>query len=120
MLHALFDEVGEVIHIGLLHIGSSHIPAQHFTRNRMKQQTRGSVGVVWVFFNQGPRRQNGGFVHLIDRHAVVQITQRLGDDGVGLDFRTQARAGIADTLSQGLHIQGHALTTIDHMQGRRS
>ena len=120
MLHAFFNEVRKVIHIGLLHVGGGDILTQHFARNRVKQQSRGRVGVVGVFLNQGTSRQNRRLVHLIDGHAVIQITQGLGDDGFSLDVCPQIRARITDALCQSRHIQSNALTAVHHMQsGRR-
>jgi hypothetical protein len=69
--------------------------AQHLLRDGVQQQARGDVGVVGLALDQGARGQDGGLVHLLDGHAVVQVAQRLGQDGLGADVGVQAGAGLS-------------------------
>ena len=113
MLYAFFDKAGEVIHIGFLHLRLGDIAAQHLAGNGVKQQARGGVGVVRIFFDQGARSQNGCFKHLFHRHAVVQITHGLGDDGFGMHISPQAFASSANTRAQLIHVQHFALSAVN-------
>jgi hypothetical protein len=84
------DELREVLGVAPASCGRVAL-AQHLLRDGV-QQARGDVGVVGLLLDQGARGQDGGLVHLLDGHAVVQVAQRLGQDGLGADLGVQAGA----------------------------
>ena len=86
IFNAFFDKARKVIHIGLLHVVGLHIAAKYFLGNGVEQQACCGKRVVWVFFDQGARRQDGGFVNLVHGDAVVQIALGFSHDGVGFDI----------------------------------
>ena len=117
VVHALLDEAWEVVGIGGLHFGRCHIAAHDFAHDGVQQQTGRDIGVVGIFFDQRAGRQDGCLEHFFDRHAVIQIAQRLGHDGRGLDVGIQIAAGRCYQRLQAFLIQGHALAVIGHLQG---
>ncbi len=120
VVHALADEAGEVLCVGRLDVGRLHVAAHDLAHDRVQQQAGGDVGVVGVFFDQRASGQDGGLEDFFDRHAVVQVAQRLGDDGGGLDIGVEVAAGRLDQRQQAGLVQRHALAVVGHMQhGRR-
>ena len=114
--NAFFDEQRKGLGIGLCPVIQRGFFAQHLARNRVQQQARGGVGVVGVFFDQCAGGQDGGFVDLVHGHAVVQVAQRLSQDGCWQHVSAQALAGIGNQALQAAHVQRHALAVLDHMQ----
>ena len=84
----------------------------------MQQQAGGDVGVVGVALNQRARGQDGGLVHLGQRHTVVQVAQGFGHDGRGADVGIQVVAGGTDQRLQSRLVQRDALAVIGHVQRR--
>ena len=119
VVHALLDEAGEVVGVALRHLGRRQVAAQHFLEDGVQQQARGGVGVVGVLFDQRARRQDGGLVDLVHRHAVVQVAHGLGHDRVGLDVGAQVLAGRVDQALQVVQVQRDALAAVEHVQRGR-
>ena len=86
----------------------------------MKQQARGGVGVIRVFFNQRAGRQYGSFVDLVHGHAVVQVTHGFRDDRVCLDVGPQTSAGVLNARLQFVQIQCDAFARFQYMNYRGS
>ena len=115
VVNAFFDELWEVLRIVLSHVSVQNFFAQHFFGDGVHQQTCGGVGVVGVFFNQGASGQDRGFVNLIHRNAVVEVTHGLGHDGLRTHIRAQTGASVIDQTLQVLQVQRYALTAFEHM-----
>ncbi|KAF1056411.1 MAG: hypothetical protein GAK34_00304 [Delftia tsuruhatensis] len=90
--------------------------AHDLAHDGVQQQAGGGVGVVGVLFDQRARGQDGGLEDFFDRHAVVQVAQRLGDDGRGLDVGIEVAAGGLDQGQQAGLVQRNALAVVGHMQ----
>ena len=58
-------------------------------------------------------------MQLFDRHAVVQVAHRLGQDGVGVDVLFQADAGGVDQVADLVHVERAALAVFGHVDLRR-
>ena len=116
VVHALFDELREVLDVGLAHLALGNFFAQNFLGDGVHQQTRGHIGVIRVFFDQGTRGQDGRFVNLFHGHAVVQVAHGFCHDGLGFHIFTEAGTGIDHERFEVIKVQGHALAAVDHMQ----
>jgi hypothetical protein len=86
-------EVGDVFGGGA---GLRDFLAEDFLADRVQQDARGDLAVGRVLFHQRAGGQDGRLVQLFDRHAVVQVLDGFGQDGVGVDVLFQADAGGAD------------------------
>nr|GEU28099.1 hypothetical protein [Tanacetum cinerariifolium] len=93
--------------------------AEDFLADRVQQDAGRHLRVGRVFFHQRARRQDGGLVQLFDRHAVVQVFQGFGQDGVGIDVFFQADAGSVDQACDAAHFQRLALAVFQHVDLRR-
>ena len=85
VVYALFDEQGKVVHVLFGHLCIDHFFAQYFLGNGVHQQSGRRIGVVGVFFEQGARGQNRGFVDFFHGYAVVQIAHGFSHDRIGFD-----------------------------------
>jgi hypothetical protein len=68
-------------------------------------------------FHQRAGGQDGGLVQLFDGHAVVQVLQGFGQDGVGIDVLFQAGAGGVDQARTPA-CPAAALAVVQHVQLR--
>ncbi|MNS79252.1 hypothetical protein D3C72_1129010 [compost metagenome] len=118
VLDALLDELREVVGVGGGALDRHHFAADDFLEDRVQQQARGGEGVVGVLLDQRAGGQDGGLVDLVQRHAVVQVAHRLGDDGGGGDAVAQALAGRFDQALELVQVQRHALAVVEHVQRR--
>jgi len=109
-------EVGDVFGGGA---GLRHVLAEDLLADRVQQDARGDLAVGRVLFHQRARGQHGRLVQFLDRHAVVQVLDRLGQDGVGVDVLFQAGAGGVDQGRHFVHVQQAARTAVDHVDLRR-
>src|SRR3546814_2255068 len=66
----------------------------------MGQQTRGDLTVRRFGFDQGARRQNGGFEDFVHRYAVVQVLDGFFQDEVGVDLVRQVLASLGNGGAQ--------------------
>jgi hypothetical protein len=85
----------------------------------VQQQAGGGARVAGVLLDQRARGQDGRLVDLVDRHAVVEVAPRLGQDGLRPHVRAEPRAGRLDQPVQARVVQRHALASIDDVQRRR-
>ena len=115
----LLDEAREVLGVARGHLRRQHLFTEDLAADRVQQQARGGSRVGRLFFDHRARRQDRGLVNLVDRHAVVQVAPRLGQDRVGFDVGAKARAGRLDQPLQLGLVERHALAAIDHRQRRR-
>ena len=113
------DELREVVGVVLVPSLLRDFAAEHFLADRVHQQARGDLTVGRVFFHQGARRQNGRLVQFLDRHAVVQVLDRFGKDGFGVDMLFQADAGGQNQRAHLIQIQRTALTAFRDVNLRR-
>ena len=58
-------------------------------------------------------------MQFFDRHAVVQVLDRLGQDRVGVDVFFEPDAGGADQVAHLIHVERTALAILGHVQLRR-
>ena len=117
VFNAFFDALWEEVGVTGAHLFESHFFAQDFLDHGVQQQTRGGVGVVGVFFDVGASGQDGGFVDLFDRHAVVEVAHGFADDGLGFHIGAQASASAVDQLLQTREVQRFALTALGDLKG---
>ncbi|MNY04476.1 hypothetical protein D3C86_1371560 [compost metagenome] len=105
------DEFREVLGVARGHFGLRHFAAEDFLADRVQQDARGDLAVVRVLLDQGTRGQDGGVVHLRQRHAVIQVLERFLQDRLGAHALAQAAAGGVDQLMQRGQVQhaGHAV-----------
>jgi len=104
-------EVGDVFRGGA---GLRHFVAEHFLADGVQQDACGDLAVGRVFFHQSAGGQDGRLVQLFDRHAVVQVLDGFGQDGVGVDVLFEADAGGVDQARHFVHVQRAALAAVDH------
>ena len=116
VVDAFFDQGGEAFLIVMPHLRLGDLGAKNLFGDGVHQQAGRGIGVVGVFFNQGARGQDGGFIDLFDGDAVIQVAHCLGHDRLGLDVLTQTLASRSNDLLHPLQVQGHALTVVGHMQ----
>jgi hypothetical protein len=112
------DELREVLGVALAHLRRPHLLAEHLLADRVQQQPRGGAGVGRVILDQRARGQDGRLVHLVDRHAVVEVAARLGQDGTGVHLRAEPGAGRLDERAQRGHVQGATQPAVGHLQHR--
>ena len=80
----------------------SDLLAEDLAADRVQQQARRRARVARVLLDQRAGGQDGRLVHLVDRHAVVQVALGLGQDRLGLDVGAEAGAGRLDQRLQAL------------------
>ena len=119
IFNTLCNELRKVIRIANAHFFLADLLAQDFTADGVHQQAGGGVGVVGVFFNQRPGRQNRRLVNLVDRHAVVEVAHRLLNDGIRFDGCTQIGARRLNQSLQITDVKSDLLAAVHHMQQRR-
>ena len=117
------DAVGDVLRKIVQIVGRRfclrHFLAEHFLADRVQQDAGRHLRIRRVFFHQRARRQDGGLVQFFDRHAVVQVAHRLGQDGVGVDVLFQADAGGGDQVADLVHVEQAAHAVFKDMEGGR-
>ncbi len=118
-LDAVADELGEVLGVALGHRRLRDFLAQRLAPHRVQQQPRGDVGVGRVLLDQGARSQDRRLVDFLERHAVVQVLERLPEDGIGRDVLRQSFAGRAHQRLDARHVERNATAFLDHRQRRR-
>ena len=74
---AALDEFRKILGVALGHLRLRHFLAQDLDADGVQQQPRGDEAVGRILFDQRARRQDRRLADLLDRHAVVQILQRL-------------------------------------------
>ena len=114
VIDALFDELGEVVHIMLGHLFGLSLKAQDFFGNGVHQQSGCGKGVIGVLFNQRAGGQNGGLEHLFQRNTVVQIAKGLVQNGLRFDISTQTFTAGLNECSQVVQIQRNFLAAVTH------
>ena len=85
----------------------------------MHQQARRDRAVRRVLFHQRARRQDGGLVQFLDRHAVIQVLDGLGQDRLRIHVLLEADTGGADQAAHLVHVERTALSVLGHVQLRR-
>ena len=115
-LDAALDELREVVDIGRRDVGDVDVGAQDFAPDGVHQQARGGAGVARLLLEQRARGQDRSLEHLVDRHAVVQVAPRLGEDGFRLHVGTEVGARGLDERLQRRGVQRHTLAAIGDVQ----
>ena len=117
--YALGDVLREVGHVFGGGAGLRDFLAEDFLTDGVQQDARGDLAVGRVLFHQRAGSQDRRLVQLFDRHAVVQVLDGFGQDGVGIDVLFQAHAGGADQGRHFVHVQRAAHAAVDHGELRR-
>jgi hypothetical protein len=122
-LHAPLHELREVVGVAAVHVRMQQLLAEDLAPDGVQQQPRSGAGVARVLLDQGAGGEDRGLVHLVDRHAVVEVALGLGQDRLrpdvgaeagarGLDQRLQAAASSGTRLPRSVTIStGSALAT---------
>ena len=89
--------VREVLGVARVHVGLQHLLAEDLAPDRVQQQPRGGARVARILLDQRARGEDRRLVHLVDRHAVVEVAARLGEDRRGAT--SAPRPAHADSMS---------------------
>ena len=90
-LNSALNEFREILRITRRHIRLRHLFTQNFTTNIIQQQTCCNKTIRGILLNQCARRQNSALAHLLYRHPVIQILQRVFEYFLRIHRLTQAR-----------------------------
>ena len=88
VFNAFADALWKIVDIGLRPFRRCHFAAQNLAGNGVQQQAGGQSCSPGLF-DQCACGQDGGLVHLVQRHAVVEIAQGFLHDRFGLDVVAQ-------------------------------
>ena len=101
-LDAALDGAGEGVGVQRGHVGLRHMAAEHFATDRIQQQTGGDLVVGRIALDHLPGAHDHGAADFGFADAVVQVLQRIAEDGgrIGIGFQTDAG---------GMHQRGHSV-----------
>ena len=114
-INAFLDEFREVVEVSCGRVALGYFLTKYFFTNGMHQQARRDLAIGRVFFHQHARCQNGRFVELFNRHAVIKIAYCLMQDRISIRKLFQSYAGRGDHSLELVHVERYALS-IDHDQ----
>jgi len=97
---AALDELRKIPGVTLGHLRLRHFLAQDLDADGIEQQPRGDVAVGGIFFDQRTRRQDRRLADFLDRHAVVEVLQRLVENNAWIDRITEAVAASLEQVFQ--------------------
>jgi hypothetical protein len=115
-LDALLDELRKVVGVAHGHLRLRDLFAEDLAADGVQQQAGRGARVARLLLDQRAGGQDGGLVDLVDRHAVIEVAARLGQDRLGLHLGAQAGTGALDQRAQRVHVQRHALAVLDDVQ----
>ncbi len=115
---AAADELREVLGVARRHVGLQRLLAEHLLADGVQQQPRGGAAVARVLLDQRARGEDRRLVHLLHRHAVVEVAPRLGHDRAGLHVGAQALAGRGEQHLQAGEVERDALPVLDRAELR--
>ena len=110
---AVLDELREVLGIARRHLAVQHLLAEHLAADGVQQQARGGAGVARVLLDQRAGGEDGRLVHLVDRHAVVEVALGLGHDRCRPHVGAEALAGRGEQRLQAGEVERHAHAAVD-------
>ncbi len=112
------DELWKVLGVAVSHGGLRHLSPDHLLADGVQQQPRSGMRVRRLLLEQRARGQDRCLVDLVDRHAVIQVAPRLGEDRLCPHIGAKARARRLDQRLQRRHVEWHPLTVVGDVQCR--
>ena len=111
-------EERKILGVARRHIALGHLFAKHFPAHRMQQQPGTDLRVRGVEFNARAGGEDDRLVDLLDRYTVINILDRLAEDGLWVHDAVKANAGGGNQCPQIGLIQRPTTAPIQYMQER--